>query len=173
MLRLADVSAYSGAYRSKWCAGSQPTVPSCLLLLRSQQQTASRIERLLAGDGYQLMPRGRRNHRHPADPEHDYGWRESMEHSRALLSAAPHCAPCFTCACSALRVLVDLLARLDRDRQPVFWRGDWARPVVVVGAVGVVGQIEVDQEPPVAEWLGLQVAPRPIRLYPCERVGEG
>src|ERR1700730_15910539 len=64
------------------------------------------------------------------------------------------------------------LARLDRYGQPVLaWR-QWAAPRVVVGAVRVIGAVEIGREAAVADRLRLDITARTVRLLPARRVAE-
>src|SRR3989304_6147102 len=79
-------------------------------------------------------------------------------------------------ASKAPELLVQLEGHLtgaDRDLQAVLRRRDRARPVFVVGAVGIVGEVEVDEQAAVGKGLRLEIAAGAIGLLPGERVGEG
>ena len=64
-------------------------------------------------------------------------------------------------------------ASADRHRKTVLGGGDRAGPVVVIGAIRVVGQVEVDHHPPIGQQFRLKVAPRPVGLLARQSVGEG
>ena len=58
---------------------------------------------------------------------------------------------------------------LDGYLEPVFGRGDWARPIGVVCAIWVISQIKVDEQPAVGEEFWFKIAACSIRLL----TGEG
>src|SRR5919201_1313401 len=69
-------------------------------------------------------------------------------------------------------VRVGLLARADLDFEPVLARRQRTAPVLVVGAVRVVGAIEIEKIPAAAERLGLDVSPCAVRFVPARRIAE-
>src|SRR5690606_18549222 len=65
---------------------------------------------------------------------------------------------------SPLPLHVVLFAGLDGHAEPVFGERDGAAPLLVVGAVGVVGVVEIDVECAVGEFLDVEVAAGAVGL---------
>src|SRR2546428_9862573 len=64
------------------------------------------------------------------------------------------------------------LSGADRHGEPVLRGRERAAPGVVVGAIRVVGTVEVEREAASAERLGLDIAARPVGLFPARCVAE-
>jgi hypothetical protein len=68
--------------------------------------------------------------------------------------------------------VVQLLTGANRHVEPMFdWRNR-ARPPVIAGAEGIVGQADIDRQLSLAERHRLQVAPGTIGLFASKRVSE-